>query len=265
MDDPAHRRRTRRRPVLVGGAVALAAAAAVAVLAGARGAARTDIAATTAPSAPAAASHAPSAPPASASVPGTSTATRPSVPHEPVAAAAPTAFTYRDRAFTIGARVCGMAYVRPLDPPGEQHHTVCWVRHDFGFAPGTDGRGTTYVLGHAWAEDPHEVLNRVSAAAMRQVLPQLRAARTTPRDGVPTFPVTRLDGDVITLRTARGTLAYTVRDAYAVAKERAGDVSELMAEHTRNRLVLITCGELGSRDYDYNIVVEAYLTSSVAA
>ena len=55
-----------------------------------------------------------------------------------------------------------MAYVRPLDPPGEQHHTVCWVQHDFGFAPGSKGRGTTYVLGHSWAEDPLEVLNKVS-------------------------------------------------------------------------------------------------------
>ena len=62
--------------------------------------------------------------------------------------------TYTAPKYRIRAHVCGMEYVRPLDPPGEQHHTVCWVQHDFGFAPGSRGKGTTYVLGHSWGAGP---------------------------------------------------------------------------------------------------------------
>jgi hypothetical protein len=187
------------------------------------------------------------------------------VPHDAVAAAAPSGFTYRGAGFTVKATVCGMEYVRPLDPPGEQHHTVCWVQHDFGFAPGTNGQGTTYVLGHAWGQDPNEVLNKISSRATRQMLTLKRQGKTRSLSGIPTYPITKLNGNVVTLATPHGQLRYTVRDAYAVAKEQAGYVKSLMAEHTANRVVIITCGELNHVDYDYNIVVEAYLTSSVAS
>lgn len=186
------------------------------------------------------------------------------VPHQVVAASAPTAFRYAGKGYTIRATVCGMAYVRPLDPPGEQHHTVCWVEHDFGHAPGTDARGTTYVLGHAWAEDPLEVLNRISQPAMRQVLQDRAGHHVRMRSGVTTYPVSVLTGDVLTLRTAAGVLHYTVRDAYAVAKEQAGYIHSLMAQNRPGRVVLITCGERHGVDYDDNIIVEAYLTSSVS-
>lgn len=189
---------------------------------------------------------------------------RPNVPHDQVAAAAPTAFSITGKGFRINADVCGMEYVRPLDPPGDQHHTVCWVQHDFGFAPASKASGTTYVLGHAWGQDRLEVLNKVSETAMRQVLHLRAQHRTSSVSGIPTYPVTRLNGYLITLRTPRGVLRYTVKDAYAVAKMQAGDVRSLMAERTRNRVVIITCGELDNVDYDYNIIVEAYLTSSVA-
>ncbi len=189
---------------------------------------------------------------------------KPSAPHDFVAAAAPTSFMYSAPRFTIRATVCGMAYVRPLDPPGEQHHTVCWVRRDFGFAPGSKGRGTTYVLGHAWAEDRLEVLNKISETAMREVLPEIARHKTHLISNVATYPVTRLDGDVVTLHTPSGLLRYTVRDAFAVSKEDAGNVRPLMAQHTRNRVVIITCGELHGVDYDYNIIVNAFLTSSKA-
>jgi hypothetical protein len=187
------------------------------------------------------------------------------VPHEFVAAAAPTRFVYRAPGWTIRASVCGMEYVRPLDPPGEQHHTVCWVQHDFGFAPGSKGEGTTYVLGHSWAEDPLEVLNHISTTAMREVLPEISHHRVRLVSNVATYPIRHLNGDVISLRTPSGLLRYTVRSAFAVAKSEAGYVQPLMAEHTRHRVVIITCGELNGVDYDYNIVVNAYLTSSKAA
>lgn len=188
----------------------------------------------------------------------------PNQQHDFVAAAAPTSFTYSAPHYTIRATVCGMEYVRPLDPPGEQHHTVCWVQHDFGFAPGSKGRGTTYVLGHSWAQDRLEVLNKISETAMREVLPELAHHKFHLISNVATYPVTRLDGDVITLRTPKGRLRYTVRGAFAVAKEDAGYVRPLMAQHTRNRVVIITCGELHGVDYDYNIVVDAFLTSAQA-
>ena len=181
-----------------------------------------------------------------------------------VAAAAPTRFAYTAPKYTIRAQVCGMEYVRPLDPPGEQHHTVCWVQHDFGYAPGSHGKGTTYVLGHSWAQDRLEVLNKISETAMREVLPKVNAGHSRMQDGVVTYLVRHLDGDVITLRTATGVLKYTVRNAYAVAKSDAGYVRSLMAERTRNRVVIITCGELNGIDYDYNIIVSAFLTSSKA-
>ena len=189
---------------------------------------------------------------------------KPVPPHEFVAAAAPTSFTYSAPHYTIKATVCGMEYVRPLDPPGEQHHTVCWVQHDFGFAPGSRSRGTTYVLGHSWAEDRLEVLNKISETAMREVLPEIAHHRVHLISNVATYPVTSLDGDVITLHTPTGRLRYTVRGAFAVAKADAGYVRPLMAQHTRNRVVIITCGELHGVDYDYNIVVNAFLTSSKA-
>jgi hypothetical protein len=189
---------------------------------------------------------------------------KPRVPHDFVAAAAPTSFRFTGKGYTINATVCGMGYVRPLDPPGEQHRTVCWVQHDFGHAPGTNGRGTTYVLGHAWAEDPLEVLNKISTRAMRQTLQRQAQHVTQLRSGIKTYPVSVLNGDVLTLRTRNGVLNYTVHDAYAVSKAQAGYVRSLMAQNTRHRVVLITCGERHGVDYDYNIIVEAYLTSSRA-
>jgi hypothetical protein len=184
--------------------------------------------------------------------------------HQVVAAAAPSWFRYRGRGYTIKATVCGMQYVRPLDPPGEQHHTVCWVQQDFGHAPGTNSQGTTYVLGHAWAEDPQEVLNRISQPATKQILDRRAHNATRMRSGVATYPVTALNGDVLTLHTANGVLHYAVRDAYGVAKEQAGFVHSLMDQNTRHRVVLITCAERHGVDYDYNIIVEAYLTSSIS-
>lgn len=184
----------------------------------------------------------------------------PTVPHDRVTKAGPTRFRVTGPGFTINARVCAMANERPLDPPGEQHHTVCWVRNEFGEAPSTTS-ATTYVLGHSWAPDPREVLNRLSAPATKQIL----HAKPVRRDGVPIFPVTVLNGHHITLWTPQGRLDYTIRDAYGVDKMKLGNVRSTMDDTVRNRVVLITCAARKGRDYDYNVVVEAYLTSSQAA
>ncbi len=205
---------------------------------------------------------------ASATVPATTstpspTATHPPTPAiRPVAASAPTHFTMQGKGFTIAAHVCGMGYVRPLDPPGEQHHTVCWVQHDFGEAPGSHSR-TTYILGHAWAEDDLEVLNKASRPATLQILDAVKHAKVSRLDGIPVYPVTALNGSTITLRTATGTLTYEVRDVYGVAKNQAGDVHSLMNQKTPRRVVIITCAEAHGIDYDYDIIVDAYLVKAV--
>jgi hypothetical protein len=178
------------------------------------------------------------------------------VPHEFVAPAAPTKFEMSGPAFDIKANVCQMDYVRPLNPPGNQKRTVCWVRKGLGVAPGSDSGGTSYILGHAWAKTPL-IFNPLSELAMQEVTGQ----NPEMQSGVPTFPVKAINGYNVVLRTPTGTLTYTVTRAFAVAKSQAGAVKSLMA-NTPNRVVLITCGVKNGIDVDYNIIVDAYLTSS---
>jgi hypothetical protein len=185
---------------------------------------------------------------------------RPKTPHDVVPAAAPTAFEMKGPAFDIKARVCQMPNVRPLDPPGDQLHTVCWVDADFGVAPGSRAQGTSYVLGHAWAE-AQLVLNPFSEYAMKHV----DEAHPKLEGGVATNPVQHLTGYRITLQTPRGTLNYAVKRVFTVRKADAGSVPSLMAESTPNRIVLITCGVRDGMDVDVNVVAYAYLVSSRAA
>ncbi len=180
------------------------------------------------------------------------------VRHDRVAPAAPTAFTLTGRKFTIKAHVCSMAPVFPLDPPGDQHHTVCWVEGGFGVAPSSHA-ATSYVLGHAWAPDSQEVLNKLSAPATRQVL----KAQPHLVDGVNVYPVHVLDRYKLVLRTPAGRLTYLVNKAYGVRKLDLGSVKSAMNQNAPNRVVLITCAERKGVDYDYNIVLYARLYSSV--
>ncbi|WP_375500994.1 hypothetical protein [uncultured Jatrophihabitans sp.] len=181
-----------------------------------------------------------------------------------VRAAAPTRFTMTGPAsqpYTINARVCGMANVRPLDPPGEQHHTVCWVKEDFGVAPGSTS-ATTYILGHAWAQDRLEVMNPASEPATKEIVRDVKAGRSAKLDGITIYPTTVLDGSTITLKTHTGVLTYTVKQVYGVAKSAAGNVRSLMNEKTPKRIVIITCAEAHGVDYDYDVIINAYLTRS---
>ena len=95
----------------------------------------------------------------------------PALPHEFVAPAAPTGFEMSGPAFDVKANICQMNYVRPLNPPGDQKHAVCWVRKGFGVAPGSDSGGTSYILGHAWARTPL-IFNPLSELAMQEVTGQ---------------------------------------------------------------------------------------------
>jgi hypothetical protein len=177
-----------------------------------------------------------------------------------VVASPPVAFTLTGPRFTIKARVCSMANVRPYDPPGEQHHTVCWVKGGFGVKPGSS-TATSYVLGHSWAQDAQEVLNKVSTRATADIL------RERPRhlDGVPIYPAASLLGTRIVLRTPAGTLGYRVGRAYGVRKLDLGRIARVVNQKIRNRVVLITCAERHGVDYDYNVVLEASLAWSKAS
>ena len=243
-----HRRRTR---LAAAGAALLAAAGIAAYLAGRDGPNR----ATAAP--PSSTSPVASTPPPVVAVPTATPPPAPVVPHDDVPAAAPTAFTLTGPRFTIRAHVCAMANVRPYDPPGEQRHTVCWVRSGFGVRPGS-AAATSYLFGHSWAEDRLEVLNRASAPVTREIL----RARAQRLNGVPVYPSRVLDGYRLVLRTGTGVLTYEVRRVYAVRKALLGGISSWEDQTVRNRVVLTTCAELNGVDYDYNVVIEAYLASS---
>jgi hypothetical protein len=181
--------------------------------------------------------------------------------------APPVAFTLTGPRFTIKARVCAMANVLPYDPPGDQHHTVCWVRSGFGVAPGT-GQTTSYLFGHSWAPDPLEVLNKASAAATREILharpSRVRSSQPHSPWGPTTtvFPVHGLDGYRLILRTGTGVLTYEVRRVYGVDKHYLGLVADWTDSLPRNRVVLTTCAELDGVDYDDNVVIDAYLVAA---
>ncbi|MDT4926610.1 MAG: hypothetical protein QOG01_4323 [Pseudonocardiales bacterium] len=183
---------------------------------------------------------------------------KPAVPHQYVAPAAPTAFTLTGPRFTIKADVCAMPPVFPLDPPGDQHHTVCWVTKGFGVAPGSNSR-TSYVLGHSWAPDRQEVLNRASAVATREIL-RVKPWHL-PRATI--YPVKGLTGYRLVLKTKTGILTYRVHDTFGVPKTQLGYVKHVMNARVANRIVVITCAELHGVDYEYNVVLNAYLVSSV--
>jgi hypothetical protein len=254
---PTPRTRHRRRMIVAAVAAAVVAGGVVAASLMNRPDRPTKVEAALKPPAPAAVAPATSAPTA------VSTVARPSrrpVPHDRVAPAVPTAFTFTGPRFTIKAHVCAMADVRPYDPPGEQHHTVCWVRNGFGVRPGS-GTGTSYLFGHSWAPDPREVLNRAAAPATAELL----RAQPRPVDGVTIRPIHVLDGYRMVLRTRAGTLTYAVRDSYGVRKTQLGFIKSWFAEDEPNRIVLTTCAERNGVDYDFNIVIEAYLVSSKRA
>jgi hypothetical protein len=189
----------------------------------------------------------------------TPTPTKTGPPRDYVAQGAPTSFEITGPAFTVRAHVCQMPYVLPLDPPGDQFHTVCWVREKFGVAPGSDAPGTSYILGHAWAE-ANLVLNPLSIYALHHVNPV-----AVTETGVPLHDVTGLSGYRIVLHNPHGVLSYTVDRAFTVAKTGAINVASIMAASTPNRIVIITCGVKDGQDVDVNVVLYANLTASVAA
>ena len=180
------------------------------------------------------------------------------LPHDKVAAGAPTKFTIAGPGFTVNADVCGMDPVFPLDPPGDQLHTVCWVTHGFGVAPGSSTKGTTYVLGHAWAAQKL-VLNPLSEYATAH---ESKVSYT--KSGVAVYKVPSLKNYKVTLKTASGTLGYTVDSAFLVGKLDARGIQSLMNTSTPNRVVIITCAVANGVDLPQNVILYANLAWSKA-
>ncbi|GAB2474557.1 hypothetical protein [Jatrophihabitans fulvus] len=180
--------------------------------------------------------------------------------HDPVAPATPTRFRFVGPGFTATANVCPMWDALALDPPGDPDTTVCWVRNNFGVAPGSN-TATSYVLGHSFANDPDTALGRLSRTASAQLV----KAPTVYRDGVPTRPITVLDGSTLTLWTANGRLDYKVRTAYGVPKPQFGLVQNIVDDTIAKRVLLVTCSVHAGQDLDYNVIVDAYLYSSTSA
>lgn len=180
------------------------------------------------------------------------------LPHDKVAAGAPTKFTITGPSFTVNADVCGMDPVFPLDPPGDQLHTVCWVTHGFGVAPGSATNGSTYVLGHSWAAEKL-VLNPLSEYAAAH---QAKVVYTS--TGVAVYSVPSLKNYKVTLKTANGTLGYTVSGAYLVGKLDARGIQSLMNTSTPNRVVIITCAVAHGVDLPQNVILYAKLAWSKA-
>jgi len=174
-----------------------------------------------------------------------------------VVSAAPTSFRMSGPGFTVDAKVCGMPYVRPLNPPGDQLHTVCWVDQGFGVAPGSPSQGTTYVLGHAWAAQ-QLVLNPMSEFATAHAASTPKAAK----GGVPIFDVPALNGYSVRLDTPRGRLTYRVTTAFLVAKNDAGRMTSVMDSSVRNRVVIITCAVKNGVDLDQNVIAFASLVGA---
>ena len=181
-------------------------------------------------------------------------------------------FVFMGPKFTIRANLCTMANIRPYDPPGDEHHNVCWVT-GYGGGPGST-KATTFLFAHSWAPDPLEVLNKASALATKEFLqakPITMRSVTPTADYVPyssrtqVFPVRSLNGYTILLNTKHGSYTYRVRNAYAVRKILLGDLWSWETTTVPGRLVLTTCSELNGVDYDYNVVFDAYLVTSPAA
>lgn len=181
-----------------------------------------------------------------------------------VEASPPRQFLYTGGEVLIDAGVCEMDYVLPLDPPGDQLHTVCWVREHFGVAPGSES-ARSYILGHAWAQQQlvfNPIAEKIAAAIDFAALPEQVPAVDTSVGTVGRFSTDVLDGDEIVLTTDTAVLTYEVVAAYAVDKMEAINDAELMDDSLPQRITLIACAVKDGVDLPYLTIVDAELVAS---
>ena len=139
-----------------------------------------------------------------------------------VAPAAPTAFTLTGRKFTIKAHVCAHGRRAPARPARRAAPHGLLGEDGFGVAPGSHA-ATTYVLGHAWAPDPQEVLNRLSAAPPAKCCTRSRTSRR--RADLPGARAGRYEADPA--HPGRR-LTYTVQQGVRRAQAGLGSVKSAM-------------------------------------
>lgn len=161
---------------------------------------------------------------------------------EPVAPAAPTALRIHEPGVDIDAIVVDMPFSSELVPPSCTNSpdpnckiTAHWVSDRLGTAPGYPTDNSTYILGHAWAEDDR-VFNALSQRLMQ-------------------YGEESLNGYKATLETLNGgTLVYEISDVVSPRKQAISQESAVW-DTVPNRLVLIMC----ALDRDFNYIVLANL------
>lgn len=163
---------------------------------------------------------------------------------EPVVPAAPTALRIHEPGVDIDAIVVGMPFSSELVPPSCTNSpdpnckiTAHWVSDRLGTAPGYPTNNSTYILGHAWAEDDR-VFNALSQRLMQ-------------------YGEESLNGYKITVETLNSVLVYKISGVVSPRKQ------EISQQYTvwntvPDRLVLIMC----ALDRDFNYIVLAQLIES---
>lgn len=160
---------------------------------------------------------------------------------EPVVPAAPTALRIHEPEVDIDAIVADMPFSKKLEPPSCSTSpdpnckvTAHWVSDQLGTAPGYPTDNSTYILGHAWAEDDR-VFNALSQRLMQ-------------------YGEGSLKGYKVTLETPNGILVYEISDVVSPRKQAISQENAVW-DAVPNRLVLIMC----ALDRDFNYIVLANL------
>lgn len=169
-------------------------------------------------------------------------------------------FSMNGPATISGATYDVMPYQLPLNPAGPQATMVRWV-DGLGVSPQKAREGTVYVLGHAWGSAPlvfNPISERVTAAVNLSRPPQ--KVNGTDNKPVKRYATSVLNGSAITMRDNQGKArVWKVTNSWLVDKNEAIVDPDVMAQHRRERIILIACAVSGDQDLGYNVIVEGQL------
>ncbi|MDY6049485.1 MAG: sortase [Corynebacterium sp.] len=159
----------------------------------------------------------------------------------------------------VQAQYGPMQFALPLNPSGEQTSSVRWVA-GLGVSPNDAAWGTTYVLGHAWAQQ-RLVFNGFSELATNSIdwnAPQAVPARSG--GNVVRFNTGVLNGSRVTMVDGEGDArVWQIDNTFLIDKNQAIEDADLMNVNIKGRIVLIACAVAGGRDLNYNVVMMGHL------
>ena len=159
----------------------------------------------------------------------------------------------------VQAQYGPMPFALPLNPSGEQTSSVRWVA-GLGVSPNDAAWGTTYVLGHAWAQQ-RLVFNGFSELATNSIdwnAPQAVPARSG--GNVVRFNTGVLNGSRVTMVDGEGDArVWQIDNTFLIDKNQAIEDADLMNVNIKGRIVLIACAVAGGRDLNYNVVMMGHL------